>query len=124
MPTDAVSVDDARPRLSRVASADGGGSRSNTVVPPAIHAKKVAMYSKTLLSPKAKSSPTKERVSLLSPMIVGSSRQAAERGHSLALIRPRNTRFIYQPKKPAEERQAYKLAADQTSMFDKELAQL
>jgi hypothetical protein len=48
-------------------------------------------------------------------------------GRSLTLIQPRNTRFIAKRKSAAhlaEEREAYKQAAQQTSIFDKELAEL
>lgn len=48
-------------------------------------------------------------------------------GRSLALIRPRNTRFIFKRKTSiqlAEERETYRLAARQTDIFDKELADL
>lgn len=37
--------------------------------------------------------PEKERPRLLNPLIVGSAKQAMDLGQSLALIRPRNTRF-------------------------------
>lgn len=69
----------------------------------------------------------KQQVRLLTPLILGSAHQAMERGQSLGLIRPRNTRFIAKPKSNAdidEERQAYRRAARQTSMLDKELAEL
>jgi hypothetical protein len=69
----------------------------------------------------------KERVRLLTPMIVASSDAATARGDSLAIIRPKNTRFHYKPKKQTQiqkERDAYKRAASQTSMFDKDLAEL
>lgn len=71
--------------------------------------------------------PKKARVRLLEPIIVGSAKEAAALGHSLALIRPRNTRFIAKSKSKLaieEERDAFRRAARQTSMFDKELAEL
>lgn len=71
--------------------------------------------------------PLGERARLLNPMIVGSAKHAMAAGHSLALIRPRNTRFISKPKSKAdikEEREAFRHAARQTQMFDKELAEL
>jgi hypothetical protein len=71
--------------------------------------------------------PTDERSRLLNPLIVGSAKDAAMRGQSLALIRPRKTRFVWKEKSKAEieeEREAFRLAARQTSMFDKELAEL
>ncbi len=69
----------------------------------------------------------KERARLLNPMIVGSAKHAMELGHSLGLIRPRNTRFIAKRKSRADiekEREAFRFAAAQTSMFDEELAEL
>jgi len=71
--------------------------------------------------------PPREHSPLLTPMIVGSAAEALAKGHSLALLRPRNTRFTYKAKSAAginEEREAYRIAASQTSMFDKELAEL
>jgi len=71
--------------------------------------------------------PERERVSILTPMIVQSNEAAAAQGGSLAIIRPRNTCFHFKPKSATEiarERRAYQWAASQTSMFDKELAEL
>jgi hypothetical protein len=68
-----------------------------------------------------------ERTRLLNSILVGSADEATARGCSLALIRPSNTRFIVHHKRPGQieaERDAYKRAANQTSMFDKELADL
>lgn len=68
-----------------------------------------------------------ERTALLELLIVGSGKEAGERGQSLALIRPRNTRFNYRRKTDGEieeERQAYAHAARQLTMFDHELAKL
>lgn len=68
-----------------------------------------------------------ERTRLLNPMIVPSGRVAAERGQSLALIRPRNTKFIFKRrsvKELDEAREAYRYAARQMSIFDKELDEL
>jgi hypothetical protein len=48
-------------------------------------------------------------------------------GQSLALVRPKNTRFSYRRKGAGElerEREAYRRAASQTSLLDKELAEL
>jgi hypothetical protein len=70
--------------------------------------------------------PPRERARILNPLIVGSAKYATERRQSLALIRPRNTRFFAKPKSKAdieEEREAFKWAAGQTSMFDQELAE-
>jgi hypothetical protein len=75
----------------------------------------------------SKLSSKKEQVRLLTPLIVGSARIATERGQSLALVRPRNPRFITKAKMKKEldeEREAYRRAAGQTSMFDRELAEL
>jgi hypothetical protein len=58
---------------------------------------------------------------------LGSATEATKRGQSLALIRPRNTRFIIKPKSKAdfdEEREAYKQAASQDDFFDQKLADL
>jgi hypothetical protein len=69
----------------------------------------------------------KEQVRLLTPFILGSAKEAMGKGQSLALLRPRNTRFIAKAKSKTEieeEREAYRRAAGQTSMFDKELAEL
>jgi hypothetical protein len=71
--------------------------------------------------------PSEERSRLLTPLITGSAIEAAKLGRSLTLIRPKNTRFIAKRKSVAdlaEEREAYKAAAKQTSIFDKELAEL
>lgn len=71
--------------------------------------------------------PPKEKTRLLKPLIVGSANHAIELGHSLGLIRPRNTRFIAKPKSRTNienEREAFRRAAAQTSLFDEELAEL
>lgn len=71
--------------------------------------------------------PQSERSRLLTPLVTGSAMEAMGQGRSLTLVRPRNTKFIAKRKTPAalaEEREAYKLAAQQTSIFDKELAEL
>ena len=71
--------------------------------------------------------PERDRTRLLSPIIIGSAKQAAVLGLSLALIRPRNTRFIATAKSKNElqkEREAFAYAAKQTSLFDAELAKL
>ena len=39
-----------------------------------------------------------ERARFLNPLIVGSAKHAMEQGHSLGIIRPRNTRFLNNPK--------------------------
>ena len=71
--------------------------------------------------------PARERSRLLTPLITGSAIEAMDLGRSLTLVRPRNTRFIAKRKSVAdlaEEREAYKDAARQMSIFDKELAEL
>jgi len=67
--------------------------------------------------------PKKARARLLQPIIVGSAIQAAALGHSLALIRPRNSQFIAKHKSKLaieNEREAFRRAARQTSMFDED----
>jgi hypothetical protein len=69
----------------------------------------------------------RDRAPFFNRLIVGSARHASERRQSLALIRPRNTRFTFRPKSAAEieeERDAYRAAAQQGSFFDKKLADL
>jgi hypothetical protein len=71
--------------------------------------------------------PSAERARFLPPILRRSAKEAASSGDSLALIRPRNTRFLAKPKTRVEideERDAFRRAARQTSMFDKELAEL
>lgn len=61
-------------------------------------------------------------------MLMGSAKAAAQQGHSLALIRPRNTRFSWKEKtreEISEEREVFRLAARQPDMLDdEELAEL
>jgi len=69
----------------------------------------------------------RERAAFLSPLILPSARAASDHGKSLALIRPRETRFIYKRKTTQQlekERQSYRDAAAQTKLFDSELAAL
>lgn len=69
--------------------------------------------------------PKEERADFLEPLVVGSVREAASRGDSLALIRPMNGRFRCKPKPAARieaERLAYQQAAMQSGFFDRELA--
>jgi hypothetical protein len=71
--------------------------------------------------------PKPERAAFLRPLVLPSIKAAIDRGQSLALIRPKSTRFIYKRKSSAEiakEREAFKKAASQTSLFDSELAAL
>ncbi|MBN9511701.1 MAG: hypothetical protein J0I21_21650 [Alphaproteobacteria bacterium] len=68
-----------------------------------------------------------DRSRFLEKVIVPSCDAAAERGQSLALIRPRDTRFSWRPKpekKLLAEKAAYRRAASQLSIFDAELAAL
>jgi hypothetical protein len=69
----------------------------------------------------------RDRSAFLDPLVSNSVEDAAAEGKSLALIRPRNTRFYYKVKADAEleaERKIYKQAASQGSFFDKQLAAL
>lgn len=71
--------------------------------------------------------PEAKRADFLGPVILPSVKSAADRGDSLALIRPIEPRFSYKAKNAAqldEERESYKLAAAQKSFFDDELAVL
>ena len=66
----------------------------------------------------------RERSRHLNSLILPSVAEAARRSQSLALIRPRDTRFFYKVKSEAElteEREAYARAARQGSLLDKEL---
>ncbi len=71
--------------------------------------------------------PVAERTRLLEPLIVPSAADAASKGQSLALIRPRNTRFIAKPLSTIEiqqQKDSFKAAAQQKSFFDKDLAEI
>ena len=71
--------------------------------------------------------PIVERSRLLNPMIAGSAKAAFAEGKSLALIRPRNTRFSWKAKTAEEiecEKEGYRRAARQMSLLDEELAGL
>jgi hypothetical protein len=71
--------------------------------------------------------PKKERLSLLDPLILPSTEDAARRGMSLTLIRPADAEFRYRRKSASdidEEREGYRLAARQMSMLDRELEAL
>ena len=66
-----------------------------------------------------------ERSRFLNPLVLPSVNAAIALGRSLAMIRPRGTRFFYKQKSSTqlqEERDSYKLAAAQGSLFDAELA--
>lgn len=68
-----------------------------------------------------------ERTRVLEPLIVPSAADAASRGQSLALVRPRNSRFTARPLSKLEiqqQRDSFKAAARQKSFFDKELADI
>lgn len=68
-----------------------------------------------------------ERSRFLNRIIVGSANHAMAKGHSLALIRPKNTKFICKPKSPSEideEKESYRISAQQDSFFDQKLADL
>ena len=71
--------------------------------------------------------PKSERATFLESLVLPSISAAVERGQSLALIRPKNPRFIYRTKSPAKiagERETLTRAASQTSLFDQDLAAL
>jgi hypothetical protein len=71
--------------------------------------------------------PERERASFLNPLVVPSTRAAAAQGKSLAIVRPRKSRFRWERKSEndlASERAAYKVAASQLSFLDQELAVL
>lgn len=64
--------------------------------------------------------PQRERYGLVAPMVVESLEDERAKGHSLAFIRPKITRFIVEKKPDAEledERQKFQLAAKQTDLF-------
>jgi len=68
-----------------------------------------------------------ERAKLLNPLVTGSTLEAAAQGNSLTLIRPRNSRFFWKRKQHGvmeAEREGYKRASRQNSLFDKEIAAL
>ncbi|MFD2844777.1 hypothetical protein [Paracoccus cavernae] len=65
--------------------------------------------------------PRGERSKFLDPLISGSAKQAAAKGKSLALLRPRSTEFYYRRKSEKtleSERNAYKKAVSQGSFLD------
>ncbi len=71
--------------------------------------------------------PPKDRAPFLNRLVSASFKEAEAVGKSLALIRPRNTRFYYKAKKPdelEEERRTYADAARQGSFFDEQLKAL
>ena len=71
--------------------------------------------------------PEKERPEFLEPLVVGSVKEARENSGSLALIRPKESKFRYKPKSSSqidEERLKYKSAALQQSFLDEELAEI
>jgi hypothetical protein len=71
--------------------------------------------------------PKRERASLLNPLILRSTDEAAARGMSLALIRPINPEFRHREKSAKDidsEREGYGIAARQLSMLDKDLEAL
>jgi hypothetical protein len=71
--------------------------------------------------------PEREKSRMIERILVSSASEAAQRKQSLALIRPKNTKFLFK-KKPdgivQKEREAFKRAASQGSFFDKDLAAL
>ena len=94
--------------------------------PTGDHARKAAMSGRIACGLMAISRRA-SRVSLLTPLILSSTVEAASRGMSLTLIRPTNPVFRYRRKSPeivTAEREGYKLAARQTSLLDEELEAL
>ena len=70
---------------------------------------------------------SRERSRLLEPLVLGSAQEASDAGHSLALIRPKSSRFHYRRKSSdelEEERSSFRRAARQGSLFDKEIAEI
>jgi len=66
-----------------------------------------------------------ERAAFINPLIIGSAKEAAQRGQSLALIRPKNTRFTAKLKTRdavISEKGFFQRLACQGSFFDKELS--
>lgn len=66
----------------------------------------------------------RERTALLNRIVQPSGKAAGDAGMSLAVIRPRNTRFRWRTKSKsdiADEREQFRLAARQMSFFDSEL---
>jgi len=71
--------------------------------------------------------PPKDRAAVLNPLVSKSVAEAANGGRSLALIRPKNTRFYYKAKTPAQierEKETYRKAASHGDFFDEELVTL
>jgi hypothetical protein len=71
--------------------------------------------------------PERERSLFFNRIIVGSAEHAAAKGQSLALIRPRNTKFNFKAKSKdeiAKSKKAFQQAAQQESFFDQKLADL
>tara|TARA_R110000787_G_scaffold38793_2_gene97504 strand:- start:111 stop:728 length:618 start_codon:yes stop_codon:yes gene_type:complete len=71
--------------------------------------------------------PRSDQADFLNPLVLPSINVAIEKKQSLALIRPKNTRFTFKKKTPnaiTAEREAFERAARQTSLFDRELATL
>ncbi|MBC6442798.1 MAG: hypothetical protein GDA53_06695 [Rhodobacteraceae bacterium] len=71
--------------------------------------------------------PARDRASFLNPLVSASIKDAEDAGKSLALIRPRNTRFYYKAKTSEQveaERETCRKAARQGEFFDEELKAL
>ncbi|CAA7624736.1 conserved hypothetical protein [Magnetospirillum sp. LM-5] len=71
--------------------------------------------------------PLNKRAEFLDPLVVGSVEVAVQRGQSLALIRPRDVRFVCRKKTVEEietERASFAAAASQKTFFDKDLTAL
>jgi len=68
--------------------------------------------------------PARERLRMLLPLLRGSTREAAERGESLALIEPRSLSLKAKPKTAARidaERAAFESTARQQSLLDADI---
>lgn len=73
-----------------------------------------------------KATKATEKSSLMTSALVLSEKEATDKGHSLALIEPRNVRFRAKkltPTEIAEIKNGYRQVSQQTSLFDKELAE-
>lgn len=68
-----------------------------------------------------------ERARVLNPLLDPSAKHAFEAGRSLALVRPRKSQFYYRPRTAKEilaQRDAFRRAAMQKDIFDKELSEI
>ncbi len=71
--------------------------------------------------------PKRERARFFAPLILPSVAEAGRQGKSLALIRPRETKFIHRAKSASQiatEKAAYAKAARQGSLLDRQLEEM